>query len=248
MLTGVNSTVQPGHAEVVKYVRDTGVIFTISSTVPQGLRHLKVTSGLVFMPTNHKVGLRKMFAPHEYFQDEQNLPNFSLEQYKFGFDKKGKKQTLKRWAKDVVNRLKLRDESRDEMIQRYADNLCAKIGERVAEVLKGEKKRKAIRRCMNEREYDLYSTPSRDSKIKAAVKELVRINYPKGFITKRKMKSYLPYLTACKKLEYDKGKYIDIIKAMRAIYKGKASSDPNQTLKARWGLESTENNGCKVFY
>lgn len=248
IFTGVNSTVQPGHAEVVKYVKDTGVIFTIHSTVPQGLRHLKVTSGLVFMPTNKKVGLRKMLAPHEYFKDESTLPNFSLEQYKLGFDEQGKKQSLKRWAQDVQNRLKLRDESKEEMVQRYADNLCAKITERVDEVMKGEKKRVRIGRCMNEREYDLYSTPSRDKKIKDAVVELVRSNYPKGWITRKKMKTYRKYLKACESLEYSPGKSINIIKAMRAIYKGKASSDPNQTLDARWGVESTENTGCKIYY
>ena len=95
IITGVNSTVAPGHAEVVKYVKETGVIYTISSTVPQGLRHLKVTSGLVFLPTNQKVGLRRMMQPGQYFKKQESLPGFSLEQYKLGLIKKERSEILK---------------------------------------------------------------------------------------------------------------------------------------------------------
>ncbi len=244
--TGVSSTVQPGHAEVVKYVKDTGVIFTISSTVPQGLRHLKVTSGLVFRPTNTKVGLRKMKSPDQYYKKESELPNYSLEQYKLGYNKKGKAD-LKSWTTAVRNKLKLRDESREEMLQRYADNICAKIKERAAEVIKGENYRRKIRRCMNEREYDLYSTPSRDKKIKDAVKELMETKY-KWFYTKKKMGTFRQYFKNCSTVEYASGKKMDIITAMYQIYKGNASSDPNQSLKARWGLERSENLSCKQYY
>jgi hypothetical protein len=233
---------------MAKHVRDTGVIFTISSTVPQGQRHLKVTSGLGFFPGNTKMGLRHFLQPQQYFVKSEKLPGYSLEQYKFGFDHKGKKQNLKRWKKEIQDRLKLRDESKEEMIQRYADNLCAKIVERVAEVQKGEKKRKAIGRCMNEREFDLYSTPSRDKKIKHAIVELVRTKFEKGFITKRKMKTFRPYLKKCARLEYKQGKNLDIIQAMHAIYRGKAASNPNQNIDARWGVKHKKIMSCKKYY
>jgi hypothetical protein len=247
----VGSEVQPGHADLIKKVADTGVIYLIGSTVPQAKRNLKTTSSLVFLPNNSQSGIRYWLNPTQYFIKNQNkLPGFSNEQFEMG--KKGKKRKLGRWKKEVTNRLKTRDESHEEMLQRYVDNVCAMMKERVEVVARSEKKRSYIhgvkKRCMNEKEYDLYSTPSRDGKLQKAIKSLVRVKYKNGFITKRRMRSFAPYFESCGEMKVNKETTMSFSKAMIKLYKGKMSTNPNQSVKARWGLEKEGRNDCKVWY
>ena len=251
----------PGHADMVKEVKDTGVIYMIGSTVPQANRYLKITSGLVFMPESTRTGLRAWKSKETYLMDVESLPGYSQEQFTMGYyevdqnsedwylNTDGKNRDLNSWTEAITKRLKLRDESKDEEIARYAANACAYIKERVEVVLKSEKERAFMRRCMSEREYDLYSTPSRDAKIVKALKSMMDLKYDWFITSESKVKSMKKYLTPdCRTLEYKPGKKVEMVNLMYDFLNGNVSSDPNQKLKARWGLAREEASSCKIYY
>ena len=242
--------VQPGHAELIKEVKETGVIYFIGSTVPQANRVLHYTNDLIFLPENTKSGLRYFLQPEMYSWEKEEIPGYSLEQFEMGQD--GRKRKLKAWRKEIYKRLQMREESIEETKFRYAENFCEKMKARVSIILKSEKERYWIHnkldRCMNEREYDLYSTPSRDGKAKKVLKELLRMEYKTGFLTKRRIRKMNKYFEACGDLEYMPGKTMPMVEAAILIYKEKMSTDPNQEVEARWGLKREKNLDCKKYY
>jgi hypothetical protein len=250
LFSSTSTSVQPGHAELIKEVKDTGVIYFIGSTVPQANRDLHLTNDLIFLPDNRNSGLRYFLTPEQYGLDKSYLPGFSMEQFEMGQD--GKDRKLKKWKKEVTDRLKLRDESLDEMKFRYAENFCEKMKSRVSIIRRSEKERSYIRgvlgRCMNEREYDLYSTPSRDGKAKKVLMDLLRLEYKTGFLTKKRIRKMEKYFKPCGDIEYLPGKKISMTEAAVKIYKDKMADDPNQPIGARWGVEKKKVLACKKYY
>lgn len=244
--TGAEETAQPGHAALIKKVEDTGVVFMIESTVPAAVRKLHSTSGLVFLPENTYGGLRKFYRPENYKVPKAELPGYSLEQFEMGVD--GRKRKLKAWRKEVYARLATREESKEETLQRYANNFCSMMQSRIEVIEKGEKKRLALGQCMNEKEFDLYSTPSRDGKALDALKELVEIEFDSQKVTEKRLEKLSGYLDSCGDLNIVSDVKMTMLEAAIKIAKEEMSSDPNQKLAARWGLEKEKRMGCKQYY
>lgn len=249
-LFGATIQEDPGHAELVKNVSQTGAIFLIGSTVPKAVRNLNTTSSLVFMPVETSTGFRNWFQPEQYAMPLDTVPGYSLEQ----FSSIGKVQTqqnndsyvqntqrnLSTWTADIQNRLAMRPESKNENIARQLANICNLVNTRVNIILKAEEARLALGgACMNAGDYDAYSTPSRDKRIMTTLEQLIDIGGGFGFTKKQRLKDLAPAFVACPDIQYSPGKFISLYDYATKALSGDISSDPNEGVEARWGFAPT---------
>lgn len=223
----------PGHAETVKKVSETGVLTLIGSTVPKEVRQLHTTSSMVFMPDGSATGLRNWMQPNYYGRARSGLPGYSLEQFNsIGDDGNGR--NLRRWNQEVQRRLALREETHAESIQRQADDICGLVNDRVLLIKESEARRRALGNgCMDRSDYDSYSTPSRDKRIKETVEQLMHtagVNDISG--VERALRS-------CPDIRIAPGRSISLYDFCSRLLDGKVSSNPNHNFDARWGLGSS---------
>lgn len=228
----------PGHAEIVKEVSDTGAIDLIGSTVPKAVRQLSTTSSLVFMPVESSTGLRNWMLPEYYDRSRSSLPGYSLEQFKeLGKGRMGHRR-LSRWADEVQSRLALRTESRGESIARHVQNVCRLVNSRVDVIARSEDQRRKLGgRCMDESDFDSYSTPSRDKRIKATLKQVTEAAEARGLTTAQKAKKLKGYFDQCPDIQIAPGRKISLYDFALKLLKNDVSSDPNDSFEARWGLD-----------
>lgn len=239
----------PGHAEIVKSVTETGVVNLIGSTVPKDLRMLNTTSSLVFMPIETSTGFRNWKQPANYSQNESTLPGFSLEQFtEIGKGANDSRRTLNAWTADVQNRLALREESREEEIDRQVFNVCGLVNARVDVIKKSEAYRVKIGgQCMSAADYDSYSTPSRDKRIKTTLKQVIDTAGGFGLTAAQRAKKLKPHLDTCPDIEIAPGQKVSLYEFSIKMLKGDVSSNPNDSFGARWGLETPTQNSCPKY-
>lgn len=247
-VVGAGVKEDPGHAEIVKEVTLTGVINLIGSTVPKDIRKLNSTSSLVFMPIETSTGFRNWKQPAYYSIPESSIPGFSLEQFN-DLGKKGMgRRKLDTWVSDVQGRLAIHQETKGDKIARQVSNICNLVNARVDITQKSELYRQKINgRCMNAEEYDAYSTPSRDKRIKTTVKQLIGVDGGSGMTAASKAKNLQPALSACPDIEIAPGYKIALYDFVIALLKNDVSSNPNDTYESRWGLGPAESNNCRKY-
>lgn len=227
----------PGHAELVKEVADTGAVYLIGSTVPKEIRKLNLTSSLVFMPIETSTGFRNWMQPTYYGMADTSLPGYSLEQFN-EIGRTGVGRKLSRWNSDVQARLALREETKDENIHRQVENICKLVNTRVDIVLKGVQRSQNLGgACMGAGDYDSYSTPSRDKRIKITLKQLTKTAGGLGLTAAQRAAKLKPYLDQCPNIQISPTQTIGLFDFSISLLKGDVSSDPNDPFGARWGLE-----------
>ncbi len=238
----------PGHAEVVKEVTETGVVNLIGSTVPKDLRMLNTTSSLVFMPIETSTGFRNWKQPSFYSQAVESLPGYSLEQFNTLGKRDDGRRNLKDWTSDVQDHLALREESKDEEVIRQVANVCSLVNARVDIIKKSEARRAALGgQCMNAGDYDSYSTPSRDKRIKTTLKQIIDTAGGYGLTSAQRAKKLKPALDSCPDIEITPGQKIALYDFSIAMLKNDVSSNPNDSFAARWGLETPPANKCPKY-
>lgn len=220
----------PGHAETVKTVSETGVLTLIGSTVPKAVRQLHTTSSMVFMPVGTETGLRNWMQPDYYNRSRSELPGYSMEQFNsLGSD--GGSRSLRRWNNDVQRRLALREETHAEAIQRQVDDVCGLVNDRVSLIAESEKRRQQLgSSCMDREDYDSYSTPSRDKRIKETLDQLEQT------VGVSNVAGLQPYLGSCPAIRIAPGKSLSLYDFCINLEAGRVSSNPNHDFDARWGL------------
>jgi hypothetical protein len=233
----------PGHAELVKEVADTGAVYLIGSTVPKEIRKLNTTSSLVFMPVETTTGFRNWIQPPYYTRSIETLPGYSLQQFNdIGRGWAGTR-SLSNWTSQVQSRLALREETRIEKITRQVENICRLVNSRVDIVLKAEAHRiKVGGACMNINDYDSYSTPSRDKRIITTLKQLTSVAGRMGITAAQRAKPLKPFLKDCPNIQIAPTQFITLYDFSIRALKGKVSSNPNDSFGARWGLEESTSN------
>jgi len=258
MIFGGKVKEDPGHAELVKSVRETGAVDLIGSTVPAAVRQLQVTSSLVFMPIETSTGFRWWVLNHGVKEESQ--PGYSLEQFKMGKresnntgnsggGKGGARgsansgaRNLSTWAKEVQGRLQLREESKQEYLDRAAQNLCTLAKSRIDIVKKSEAARKRLNgECMNAEQYESHSTPGRDKRIVDTLKEMSKVGG--GFTLKGSVDKMKESLSKCE-IAYAEGQTLVLSDFLKALTSGKVSSNPNDEFVARWGIEKAQPKKC----
>lgn len=227
------SSQDPGHAEMVKSVSDTGVITLIGSTVPKKVRQLHTTSSLVFMPEGSATGLRNWMQPDYFGRAKSELPGYSLEQFS-SLGSSGGGRSLHRWNHDVQQRLALREETHAESLQRQVDDVCGLVNDRVVLVADSEARRQHLGgACMDRGDYEAYSTPSRDKRIQETLNQLMT---DAGV---RSVQGLEPYLRRCPDIRIAPGRKISLYDFSVRLLNGSVSSNPNHSFEARWGLGSS---------
>lgn len=226
-----------GHAQIVTDVDKYGVIHYLKSTVPAKIQDFQHTTLNSFVPGPKGGSFRYWKQPQHYSKPEESLPGYGIDQYE-----------LKGVFEDAVReRLALTAEDKSTRLQRLAGEVCQQVKERVPVVEEAwQYKNKIGSRCMDYKEFDAYSTPSRDGKIEKALKYLIHSANGSDSKDVTQVASYLN--DACGSIEYLPGKKITAAKFSERLMAGMVSSDPNQNPGVRWGDKDPEKLGCKQYY
>lgn len=254
MFAGPNAP--SGHVDLVKDVRVTGTVQLIGSTVPQEVRSLIVTSNLVFLP-RPKQGFRRFIQPQNFGLTESQQYGFSTEQFEMGiqegsnYDAEGStvagagQRTIEGFTTEVYSRLGQRAETLEETKHRYASDLCNMAQARIEIVQKGAAHSRRIGgRCMNANDADAHSTPGRDKRFRVAAEQLIEAAGVGSFFrsTSRSVDKLANVLDTCPILQVAPGMSLGLRDFVKAILESRASSNPNESIAARWGLAEPTRN------
>jgi len=225
-----------GHAQIVTEIDQRGVIHYLKSTMPAKVQALRSTTLNSFVPSADGGSFRYWKQPHQYDIDEDQLPGYGTEQ----FDIEGV------FEEAVQPRLANVQETRAERLQRLSGEVCTQLHERVPVVMNAWRHKLQIGQihCMQYEEYDIHSTPLRDSKIRLALEQLLRAA-GSNTIDDKLAKTLN---ASCASIEYAPGASLAAADAARHLLDGSASSDPNQPPAVRWGQAAVEPHGCRLFY
>ncbi len=259
--------VEPGsHSYEIVGITDTGITVIMSSTTPASPKMMiQLYAYPFFIPKDRKNmtdGYRRFKWPGNIRKPMQQQPGFSAEQYEIAAKTD---YNYVAFSDIIAKKLRRRPEPIGEKTKRVLMGLCSFAKERVNYVNDGLKylqklrsKRdahgRAVRSCMNAKEYDYYSTPSRDKRLKRYFEEVLNIAYAGGVLEEGKI---TPQLMAraifhdnvpieieraldqhCRIAVYpqDDRKYINLRQLWKNIAEGKLSSDPHAPYENRWGL------------
>ncbi len=259
--------VEPGsHSYQIIGITDTGITVIMSSTTPASPKMMiRLYAYPFFMPKDTKNmtdGYRRFKWPGNILKPMNQQPGFSAEQYAIAAKTE---YNYVAFTDIIAKKLRRRPEPIAEKTKRVLLGLCAFAKERVNYVNDGLKylhklrsakgtHGRATRYCMNAQEYDYYSTPSRDKRLKRYFQEVLNIAYSGGVIKEGKI---TPQLMAraifhddvppdieqaldqhCRIAAYpdDDRKYINLRQLWRNIAEGRLSSDPHAPYENRWGL------------
>jgi len=254
-VTSTNSNGQTsGHSEVIKEVNPAGVVFLIGSTVPAKVRGLLVGTSLMVPPSlDDETGFRRWVWPQNVGNKSQS-EGYSLEQYDLlnqndhaemavdmdMQDLASGALTTTPFDKAVQEKLATRGESNDEFIERATTELCSLLKQReevIDDALKYQAK--IFNACMGPNDYDTYSTPSRDSRVKKVLEETIDsfFSMPSWASEESKKAKLDKHMAFCAPIRLHDLTQVSASQVLMMLYKDKWSSDPNDNEKARWGLD-----------
>jgi len=261
----------PGkHSYQIVDITINGVAEVMSSTTPKAPRFLdRIPSFPFYVPEDYKHksdGYRRFIQPQNIRKPLKKQPGYSVEQYDIA---RAVNYNYVRFTDIIASALGKQQERADEKTLRLMIALCMYANDRAVYVydalwhLQGMKKKG--RRCMNRSEYDNFSTPSRDRRLKAffnAVKNHYERNakYKPWTQPQRWAKTLFslqqPPPAEIKKLnefcmvQMSLGeKYFIPLRELRQnIAAGKVISDPHAPLEYRWGAQTKPYKPrCKTY-
>jgi len=261
----------PGkHSYQIVNITDTGVAEVMSSTTPKAPRFLdRIPSFPFYVPEDYKHnrdGYRRFIQPQNIRKPLRMQPGYSLEQYDIA---KAVEQNYVRFTDIIASALGKKKERADEKTLRLLIALCMYANDRAVYVYDAlwylQKIKKKGRRCMNRREYDNYSTPSRDRRLKAffnAVKHHYERNFrykpwtqPQRwaktlFSPQQPRPADIKNINEFCMVQMSLGeKYFIPLRELRQnLAAGKVISDPNAPLEYRWGAQAKRYKArCKTY-
>jgi len=163
--------VAPGvHSYQIVEVTETGIAEVMASTTPKKSRFLLRTPSFPFYVPDDKAmadGYRRFKQPANIRKSARSQPGYSEEQFRLARDLKF---DYVKFTDVISKKLGRRTERPDEKTTRLLLALCMYANDRSVYVYDAlwhlQQVRKKGRRCMNRREYDGYSTPGRDKRLK----------------------------------------------------------------------------------
>ncbi len=264
--------VEPGtHSYSITGITDTGVTVLMNSTTPASPKNMiKLYSYPFFIPhdpVGMTDGYRRFKWPRNIDKPAQQQPGFSNEQYVVA------QQAGLNYVPftDIISKkLQRRAEPLEEKTMRLMHSLCSFAKERVNYVNDGLKHLNKIRtqgrQCMNAKEYDYYSTPSRDKRLYRFFQEVQKIAYAGGKMEEDKVNGQIlarsifhPDLPESLLTELDNfcglaiypndnTKHINLRQMWERLEKGTVSSDPHAPFESRWGMTEQKYIGtCKTY-
>lgn len=163
--------VAPGvHSYQIVEVTDAGVAEVMASTTPKQARYLLRTPSFPFyVPDDKKKldGYRRFKQPENIRKAQHRQPGYSDEQFRIA---KAVDFDYVKFTDALSSRLGKRKERPDEKTTRLLLALCMYANDRAVYVYDAlwhlQEIRKKGRQCMTRREYDDYSTPGRDKRLR----------------------------------------------------------------------------------
>lgn len=247
-----------GHTEVVKEVSPSGIIYLMGSTVPSKVRNLVTVTSLVYVPANENLGFRRWIWPQNRNKPKVEMDQYSTEQYSMGAQQQSNfgdndagmatsgtgVKNVQNFTKEIQARLAVREETKPEYLGRMAKDLCSMFHLRNEVISDALKYKEKVGRCFNADEYENFSTPSRDKRIKDWLKQMLSTSGAGPFSSAQtRIEKLSTYFATCPDLSLSSMQPISIQAALEQFAQNKFSSDPNVSEAARWGLESP-NTSC----
>jgi hypothetical protein len=180
-----------------------------------------------------------------------------------------KRLSEKDFFKSVKDTLKIYDEGENSVVLKQLRLLCNQAKDRVGAVLDSITYQKKINnRCMDYTEFDEYSTPSRDGRLKGMFDNLATIytDMVNSGADSRLAPKNTTLVTAIINMdnvtftdleevnEFCSFKYsktsvkINLADIYSRMKKGLVSTHPNDNLERRWGRTTGKKTNCKAFY
>jgi len=263
--------VAPGvHSYQIVNVTETGVAEVMSSTTPKAPRFLdRIPSFPFYVPEDIKNkgdGYRRFVQPKYIMKSLKKNPGYSEEQFQIA---KGVKYNYVRFTDIIASALGKRKEKADEKTLRLMIAMCMYANDRAVYVYDAlwhlQEMQKKGRKCMTRREYDNYSTPSRDRRLKAFF-TAVQNHYEKNSKVKawtqpqrwaKTLFSVTPPKAADVKelnqfcmvqMSLGEEYYISLRELRQNMAAGKIVSDPHAPLEFRWGAQTKPYKpNCKTY-
>jgi hypothetical protein len=162
--------VAPGvHSYQIVEVTETGIAEVMASTTPKIARFLLRTPSFPFYVPEDKAmgdGYRRFKQPQNIRKSAKQQPGYSEEQFRLAADLN---YDYVAFTDVIARKLGKRAERPDEKTTRLLLALCMYANDRSVYVYDAlwhlQEIRKGGRQCMTQREYDDYSTPSRDKRL-----------------------------------------------------------------------------------
>lgn len=256
--TGIFGTVTH-HLDLVKTVKNNGNIVYISSTLPADIRELTQTYSLRSQPDDEKTqrqGFRAWIWPQNRGKKLSENLGFSTEQYTItpnsSFGRNEGVRSLSEFESLLKDRLRLKHNTREELEQQSLDEVCTQFIARVKIIKQAEDYRQTLNgRCMNAKEYDDYSTPTRDSRVRSVTEQYI-INFigrdydRSGQSEVDKKKDFLNSVCPVQELYAGRTMTFHEFLKMMSINSTSISSNPNVSIAARWG-QAYETSNCPEY-
>jgi hypothetical protein len=249
------------HSWTVKYVSQQGIPFLLFSSRPARVQLFErfefPTMGFLFpkgLRPETNAGFRAFRHPEDLGRPVWDVPGYSLEQYQI---------PLKGWSRQVQKKLALKGETGDQGLTRILGNACRGAQERVEMVTKSDALNARLGdRCFSATQFDDHSTPSRDVRLKGSFQEL-QSTYAK--IVKAGLAispTVLAQVTsvlngdqaagpnAFCNVRISRKKTLSLGQIYVRSMNNLLSSNPQDTLSMRWGLErspSAKARSCPVY-
>ncbi len=203
-------------------------------------------------PEKKKWGFKRFKKPSDYYRRKRDIPFYDNIQYKIVEENDGAF-----FFSYVQSKLEKEKEDPEMKVVRLFNDLCIRSKNRVEAVNDALAYKEKIKdRCMNNSEYDIYSTPLRDSRIKGAfntakyfIEEIKDITLESPFqvflenVFKENLDLIdLDNLTDQCTIHYSADESFNLNDIYKNISKKMFSSNPNDDLAARWGLEPSNTN------
>jgi len=178
--------VTPGtHSYQIRNITETGVPVIMSSTTPSSPKYFtKLTSFPFFVPESKRKqdGYRRFIQPQNLRKPLKAQPGYSEEQFEIAAKTN---YNFISFTDVMAKKLGKRPETQEERSERVIGALCSFAQERTDAVTSAvfyiENIRSHTKRqCMDAKEYDYYSTPSRDKRLKRFFEEVRRVAMSQG--------------------------------------------------------------------
>lgn len=229
-------TYRPGHAYYIQDVAENGIIRYLSSTVPAKVRGLDVRNGILFAPMEQTGGYRAWIWP-----DSNQRPFLSGEQFEMGGWRPKSYRDYNLWGawqEAIIARISSRPATAQEQFNAQYENILGLVKNRVLAVNEGWKvylQKYSPGQCMSAKDYDSYSTPTRDQKLQSELQDFeIATSYYAAALGTTPEEVYSRI-----RFQVIRGKVIDLNQIRRALLTDTALviSEPEHSPEVRWGLE-----------
>ena len=235
------------HTETVISISETGAVQLIGSTEPPMARSMLTSSSLTYLPDpTLETGFRKWILPQNFHLPVYEQPGYSRSQYDKGHNEVEGKRDIYNWLKEVSSILRTRKETKAEVLLRFANDLNAMVDKRAGMVNEAMSLRNEVQRCLTASEYNNYSTPSRDKRIYDTLLIMMQFFVEESANKKDPFEKLEVAFSHSPSIYLSPQFMITFMDYMKIVYQKKNSSNPNDSLEARWGQDRSRTN-CPVY-